>query len=96
MSPCRRQVGASLRRSQRSQEVHASFSESSDCAKSHTGGFWGAAHPLVVSSSFASLKTEQFFGGISHYVKTTGVGNETELCALSRPPGGHPGRPPDR
>ena len=31
-----------------------------------------------------------------HYVKTTGVGNETELCALSRPPGGHPGRPPDR
>ena len=42
----RRQVGASLRRSQRSQEVHASFSESSDCAKSHTGGFWGAVHPL--------------------------------------------------
>ena len=47
MPPCRRQVGASLRRLQRSQEVHASFSESSDCAKSHSGGFWGAVHPLA-------------------------------------------------
>ena len=48
-SPCRRQVGASLRRPQRSPQGYASFSESSDCAKSHTGGFWGAVHPLLTS-----------------------------------------------
>ena len=42
---------ASLRGSPRSQEVHASFSEteSSDCAKSHTGGFWGAVGPLTAA-----------------------------------------------
>ena len=45
-SPCCRQVGASLRRPQRSERYIASFSESSDCAKSHTGGFWGAVGPL--------------------------------------------------
>mmetsp|Transcript_3144 Transcript_3144/g.9310 ORF Transcript_3144/g.9310 Transcript_3144/m.9310 type:complete len:227 (-) Transcript_3144:145-825(-) len=45
-SPCPRQVGASLRRPQRSPQGSASFSESSDCAKSHTGGFWGAVYPL--------------------------------------------------
>ena len=40
-SPCRRQVGASQRRPQRSEyrKVHGElFSESSDCAKSHSGG----------------------------------------------------------
>ena len=41
-SPCARQVGASLRRPQRSERYMASFSESSDCAKSHSGAFWGA------------------------------------------------------
>ena len=46
-SPCRRQVGASLRRPQRSPQGYASFSESSDCAKSHSGGFWGAVYPLA-------------------------------------------------
>ena len=46
MPPCRRQVGASLRRPQRSERYIASFLESSDCAKSHTGGFWGAVYPL--------------------------------------------------
>ena len=47
-SPCARQVGASLRRPQRSPQGSASFSESSDCAKSHSGGFWGAVHPLAL------------------------------------------------
>ena len=47
-SPCPRQVGTSLRRPQRSPQGSASFSESSDCAKSHTGGFWYAPHPLVL------------------------------------------------
>ena len=46
-SPCARQVGASLRRPQRSERYMASYSESSFRAKSHTGGFWGAAHPLT-------------------------------------------------
>ena len=41
-------IGASLRRPQRSPQGYASFSESSNCAKSHTGGFWGAVHPLLI------------------------------------------------
>ena len=49
MPPCRRQVGASLRRPQRSERYIASFSESSFCAKSHTGGFWGAVGPLALA-----------------------------------------------
>ena len=50
MPPCRRQVGASLRRPQRSERYIASYSESNFCAKSHTGGFWGAVHPLAPRS----------------------------------------------
>ena len=44
-SPCARQVGASLRRPQRSPQGSASFSESSDCAKSHTRGLVRTAPP---------------------------------------------------
>ena len=59
MPPCRRQVGASLRRPQRSERYIASYSESNFCAKSHTGGFWGAGFPLPVAVQQRAVRVQR-------------------------------------